>query len=679
MSTTFAYFDTEFNNTAHPVINPICSSIRVDGKRITSWVHKDKAAKAELRETILDLVDQGVIFCAWNVIAEARFIESIGLDPLKLKWIDLYLEYKMLLNQNHDMAYGRQLIKGKKVRTFPPKPKYQQTEEDKKKASNAKAENNLGAAVFKLLNIEIDTQRKKDVRDLIISTPKEFTEEEKEEILEYCESDTIHLENAFKKIVGKLKKLIPPKEHKNLKGEMLFRGEFAARTAKMESIGIPFHEEWTRSLGFSIPYILKTIQEEINANFPDVKPFYWKKREGKYARKEKPIRDWIAKQEFSDRWTMTKGGKFSLAQDAWTQHFHFKYTYPKDNFGAQMIRLLKTQTSLKGFKAKEKEGDKSFWDSVGPDSRSRPFFNIYGSQTGRSQPGSTGFLFLKSAWMRALAVPPKGLAYAAVDFKSQEFLIGGLESGDMNMINAYYSGDVYLWFAIKAGAAPKNATKKTHGFIRDKFKSTVLGMQYRMGAKSLAAKLSQDTGVEHTEEEAQDLIDLFNDIFSKYAEWCEEVLDQYYYDGYLKTRDGWYMFGDNDNDKSITNFLVQGAGGGILRYSIKRAQEAGLDVPQSLHDALYILYPIGEYGYIDKLMKAMDQGFRDYYKGHPLEEYARVGLDPNTWSMEYEDGEVETPEGVKVKVQKIYIDGRGAEEYKNFSQYFHTLEDLELL
>jgi DNA polymerase-1 len=44
---------------------------------------------------------------------------------------------------------------------------------------------------------------------------------------------------------------------------------------------------------------------------------------------------------------------------------------------------------------------------------------------------------------------------------------------------------------IKSGAAPTCATKGTHKEVRDQFKSTVLAVQYGMGADSLAARIGQ--------------------------------------------------------------------------------------------------------------------------------------------------------------------------------------------
>lgn len=672
--------DTEFFDTSEEQVVPVCASLTYGDDSENYWTLNNPGGVNNLVWAINHLHEQGYIFVSYSVIAEGRFFLSIGLDPRDFNWIDLYLEYRMLLNQNHSLQYGKQLIKGNKIRTTPPKSKWLQNEDDKKRTSQAKPEYNLGACVYKLLGMTIDSERKTKMRDILISGDIEVIEDHKDEIVEYCDSDVIYLPKILNKQIQHFKSLLPKKELKTLLEEMLFRSNYAARTAVIESLGIPFNRKWTESLGSSIPLIKRTIQEEINDTFPEVTPYRWNKRENRYSVTKANIKKWIRTTPYEKDWLRTDKKDLSLKLDAWVQFFDFKYSFPKDNFGAQMVRIAKTESALRGFAPPTKPGQKTFWSSVGRDDRSRPFLSIYGSQTGRNQPSSTGFIFLKSAWMRSLVEPPSGYAYGAIDFKSQEFLIAGLESHDMNMIKAYNSGDVYMWFAIQAGAAPKGATKETHGDIRDKFKSTVLGMQYGMMAKSLARKLTQDTGVEHSEDDAQDLIDNFYDIFTQYAEWLQETIDLYDEQGYLKTRDGWYMFGDNDNIRSILNFPSQGAGGGILRYSVKRAQDNGLDIPQTLHDALYTLSPLEELADdMDTLRLSMFEGFRDYYKGHPMLKYANVGLDAQAWSPELEDGSFTTPGGLFVPTQRVYVDKRGAEEFKNFSKYFTLLESMEIL
>ena len=64
------------------------------------------------------------------------------------------------------------------------------------------------------------------------------------------------------------------------------------------------------------------------------------------------------------------------------------------------------------------------------------------------------------------------------------------------MIKAYQSGDFYLGFAKMAGAAPPEATKATHGEIREMFKAPTLASSYGQGAKSLASAFGIDSAVE---------------------------------------------------------------------------------------------------------------------------------------------------------------------------------------
>ena len=79
------------------------------------------------------------------------------------------------------------------------------------------------------------------------------------------------------------------------------------------------------------------------------------------------------------------------------------------------------------------------------------------------------------------------MALAYVDFSSQEMGIAAALSGDAALLEAYRSGDVYLSFAKQAGLAPPDATKASHGEVRDRCKAVVLGTLYGMGPETLAA------------------------------------------------------------------------------------------------------------------------------------------------------------------------------------------------
>lgn len=123
--------------------------------------------------------------------------------------------------------------------------------------------------------------------------------------------------------------------------------------------------------------------------------------------------------------------------------------------------------------------------AVGSDSRSRCLLSPFRSKTGRNQPSNTRFIFGPSTWLRGLIRPSPGCGLAYVDFASQEIGIAAALSRDPALMAAYVSGDVYLSFAKQAGLAPPNATKASHGAVRDACKALVLGIGYGMGRTAL--------------------------------------------------------------------------------------------------------------------------------------------------------------------------------------------------
>src|SRR5262249_136061 len=137
---------------------------------------------------------------------------------------------------------------------------------------------------------------------------------------------------------------------------------------------------------------------------------------------------------------------------------------------------------------------------VGPDGRNRTLLSPFGARSGRNTPSNTRFIFGPSVWLRGLIKPEPGRALAYVDWSSQEVAIAAVLSNDRALLAAVESGDPYLAFAKMAGLAPADATRETHGAVRDQCKACVLGVQYGMGARTLAARI----GV--SELEARDLL-----------------------------------------------------------------------------------------------------------------------------------------------------------------------------
>ena len=129
--------------------------------------------------------------------------------------------------------------------------------------------------------------------------------------------------------------------------------------------------------------------------------------------------------------------------------------------------------------------------SIGEDGRNRTLLSPFRSKTGRNQPSSSKFIFGASSWLRGLVKPEEGMSLAYIDWSQQEYGIAAALSGDENMLKAYLSGDPYLAFAIQAGQAPEDATKKSTQEIRNQFKAAVLAVQYGMGAESLALRIGE--------------------------------------------------------------------------------------------------------------------------------------------------------------------------------------------
>jgi hypothetical protein len=420
----------------------------------------------------------------------------------------------------------------------------------------------------------------------------------------------------------------------------------------------------------NVPKILEELAEDINSQFPGSQPFSWNRPRKAYSKVTKVVKKWIAASPYASRWLKTETGDYSLSLEAFEDHFSYSHNYPRGNFAAQYIRYLKTAQSLNGFmplsaRALNKE---TFFDYFGPDNRARTYLNPFGSQSSRYQPKATGYIPLKSAWMRSLIEPKSGKMIVGIDYASQEFLIAAILSQDKKMYQAYASGDPYLYLGKLCGAIPEDGTKQSHKLERDLMKATTLGISYLMGPDALAKKLSRDTGKEYTKLDAEKLTQTFFRTYNKYHHWIQKTQDEYYARGYLQLLDGWVMFGDNPNHRSVSNCPVQGAGACILRKAIQLCQDAKLRVIIPLHDALYFEIPAGDWAKVVEAKDLMREAFLHYFKGPARSMAEAVRSDINAWGPELIEGSIDYG-GIKIKTQQVYIDDRSKSEYEQFKKY----------
>lgn len=675
------FLDFEFNKVVEPRVNLVsCATYSPDTKEKKKWwLHNSPQLQAKLAAYL----KQFKVVFGYSCVAEARSYQSLGLNPLDFDWVDMFLEYRMLTNHNDTLNWGKQLVDGKVKFFKKPENKWKRVEGDEQNEASFKPTHSLAEATFKLTGQIRDTKEKDDTRKLIISDPEEFTTEEREQILNYNMDDVVFLPELWEQIKKHYKDLAPDEKMKNYFDEAIVRGRYSAHTALMESTGYPIDVEATRNFSKQIPHILMECQRDINEQFPDIKPFKWDKKNSNFSWNQKVTRDWVKKHNNTNKWMKTETGQLSLSLEAFERVYQFKHDYPRGNFGAQIVRFLKLKQSLYGFSDSGGKR-KNFWDSVGSDGRVRPYMNIFGAQSGRSQPAASGFMFLKPAWMRALVTPKPGRFIAGIDFGQQEFFLSALESEDSVMIEAYLSGDPYLYGAKLAGAIPKDGTKESHKIERDLFKNTYLGILYGMTKYGLAQKLTNDTGREYTEEDAQKQIDIFEETFEDYMEWKKDLMMDYGAGDAIRLPCGWRMWSDNDNIRSVCNVPIQGFGASIMRKSVDLAVARGCSVIFTLHDAIYIEDEIGKEWKIAALHKSMVEGFQFYFKEYKdlYRKAAKIKLDPFAWSPSYKkDSEVVCKyEDIKIEVptSNLYIDERAIKEYEKFKKYF-SKPDSDLL
>jgi hypothetical protein len=227
-------------------------------------------------------------------------------------------------------------------------------------------------------------------------------------------------------------------------------------------------------------------------------------------------------------------------------------------------------------------------------------------------------------WLRCTIRPPKGWAITGIDYKSQEFLIAGILSGDKRMIEAYRTGDPYLAFAKLAGAVPPDGTKETHGDIRDLYKAVALGMLYGMGRDALYRRIKASRKDETLKSETDKLYDDHKRVFHVFWAWTEDITDRYKYQEYLMLPDGWMLGPHCESATSIRNWPVQGMGGCIMRKAAVDATRAGLDIISPLHDAIYIFHRDDDIEPITGLRTAMYDACEFFLPG------ADIGLDEET-------------------------------------------------
>lgn len=210
--------------------------------------------------------------------------------------------------------------------------------------------------------------------------------------------------------------------------------------------------------------------------------------------------------------------------------------------------------------------------------------------TGRNQPWvRDGFVMNMHPGFRVGGIEVRdGMALIAADYSKQEPAIGIALSGDERFARLYLTGDLYETFGSVAGVDRPSA------------KSGVLGINYGMGLIALTSKIYADLG-DITRHEAERLATIIKGAFDRecaiYSAYLDAEAKRAADRGWCESVDGWIVFtSPNFSRKTqLRNFPIQSAGAAMLRRAIiTLARETSIDIPFTLHDAIYANAPIGE-------------------------------------------------------------------------------------
>ncbi len=453
------------------------------------------------------------LFVAYYASAEFNCHLSLGW-PLPVNVLDLFTEFRCITN-------GKTLPSGAGL---------------------------LGALTYFGLSC-LDAVEKNTMRDLIMSGGP-WSEQEKLDIFDYCESDVIALEKLLPKMVPFL----------NISLSLL-RGRYMKAVAQIEHNGIPIDMGTLAAFKNNWDLIQEQLIRKIDADYGVY--------EGKTF-KQNLFADWLIRNNIP--WPHLPTGKLDLKDDTFKE---MSRSYPAVG-PLRELRVTLSRMRLSSL-------------AVGKDGRNRCMLSAFRAKTGRNQPSTSKFIYGPAVWLRSLIKPNIGYGLAYIDWSQQEFGIAAALSNDQKMMKAYQSGDPYLAFAKQAGAVPDNGTKQSHKSEREQFKACVLAVQYGMGAESLAVRINQPVV------QARELLKLHRATYKVFWEWSEGVLNYAMLMGKIWTVFGWEIHIDKQaNPRSLQNFPMQANGAEMLRLACCLATERGIQVCAPVHDAILIEAPLSE-------------------------------------------------------------------------------------
>ena len=422
----------------------------------------------------------------------------------------------------------------------------------------------IGGALRYFLEDEIDVVRKGEMRDRILQGPP-FSAQEQRDIVAYCEDDVRALARLVPHIVPTIRLL----------SHAMFRAKFQWTIAQQERRGPPinrpllvrFRDHWE---GMQLDLVTELDRPFGCYEIVDGKPHWRKERFAGYVRRNGMI------------WPRLDSGALDETDQTFRQ---MAGRYP------QIEQLRELRYSISKLRLHDL--------SVGHDGRNRASLWAYGTKTARNAPGASQYIFGPAKWIRHLITAPPGRVLVHRDYCQQEVRIAAVLSGDTALLQACESGDVYLGIAEQLGFLSEVMSEDERKAIRALFKIVVLGIQYGMGARSLAILACISLY------EAGEILARLRARFRRFFDYTYRVLDHAGLRLEIGTPFGWYMqCPSNINPRTVRNFPIQSTGAEILHVACILAERRGIELVAPIHDAFLAEGSASE---AEKLSLALDQ------------------------------------------------------------------------
>jgi hypothetical protein len=412
----------------------------------------------------------------------------------------------------------------------------------------------LAGALRYFCEDSIDTAHKTEMRDRIIAGPP-FGADERAAILEYCEEDVRALARLLNHIVPTIRSL----------PQAMFRARFQWAMAQQERRGVPVHlprlervrSHWS---GIKLDLVREQDREFGIYEIVDGVPHWRQARFEGYVRQRKMI------------WPMLESGALDTTDETFRA---MAGRYP------QIETLRELRYSLSKLRLHD--------ISVGSDGRNRTLLGAYGTKTARNAPSNARYIFGPAKWIRFFIAPPPGRVLIHRDYAQQEIRIAAVLSQDAALLQAcetpvpgWSKGpDVYLGIALQLGLLRDGMTELELKVVRVLFKTVVLGIQYGLGVRSLALRAGISVF------EAREILARLKARFRVFEDYAQRVLDHAGIKLEVRTPYGWVMQClPGINPRTVRNFPIQSTGAEILHVACILAEQRGIRLVASVHDAL---------------------------------------------------------------------------------------------